>query len=568
MFGNNCGLDFNTDPPTTFISVTEAFEISTSISDSNGNLLAYLSLSRNSDFAILRNSSHDTILNGDSISTWDSFAGGALFIPNPKTYNQYFLFHVGWQGQNNRDASLHYTLIDMSLENGKGLVIEKNTLLFLGHIGEGITATKHANGKDWWLLAREVHQGDSININCTNKFVKYLVTKDGVQGPFFQDIGTPDCYSSWYPSGWLKFSKSGTGLVFGLSTAYWDYSGAFPVWRYFRILDVLKFNRCTGTLYDSKSYTSVAPQIEPYGFEFSPHENLLYVTSGLFSSTSASKGLYQIDLSLPIISSRVKTIWSNNSGENAGQLQLGPDGKIYMAYSDNSSIVSQRDSLFTHLSYINKPDSLGLQCDFKPFSFYLGDSCICRLDLPNIPNYSLIGGESIFNADAGEDKVICLDDTLVKGVFLGTPAVSGVTYSWSPSDSLSSDTISQPFASISTTQVQTTMYILTLTDTTINNSCQSRTDTVWIEVEDCTVGINENESVGIIVYPNPATDNLTIEGLKRTSTFQVYNLFGREVLTTQLDIGKNQVEIKNLTNGIYIYRVTGESKVGKLFIEK
>jgi len=72
----------------------------------------------------------------------------------------------------------------------------------------------------------------------------------------------------------------------------------------------------------------------------------------------------------------------------------------------------------------------------------------------------------------------------------------------------------------------------------------------------------------IRIYPSPATDNLTIENIKQETTFHLYDLLGKEVLTTKLATGKNQIEIKNLTNGIYIYRIIGESKVGKVFIEK
>lgn len=72
----------------------------------------------------------------------------------------------------------------------------------------------------------------------------------------------------------------------------------------------------------------------------------------------------------------------------------------------------------------------------------------------------------------------------------------------------------------------------------------------------------------IEIYPNPATENLTIEGLKRQATFHLYNLLGREVLTTKLETGKNRIETETLANGVYIYRIGEESKVGKVFIEK
>jgi len=83
-----------------------------------------------------------------------------------------------------------------------------------------------------------------------------------------------------------------------------------------------------------------------------------------------------------------------------------------------------------------------------------------------------------------------------------------------------------------------------------------------------TTSIQHSIRSSISIYPNPATDYLIIEGVTQESAFHLSDLFGREVFTTQLVSGKNQVETKNLTNGIYIYKVTGELKVGKVFIKK
>lgn len=84
----------------------------------------------------------------------------------------------------------------------------------------------------------------------------------------------------------------------------------------------------------------------------------------------------------------------------------------------------------------------------------------------------------------------------------------------------------------------------------------------------CTVGVSELSYENIKIYPNPANGYLNVTGLTRQTTIQLYDLFGREVLTAQLTTGTNRIGTKYLTNGIYIYKVIGESKVGKVFIEK
>jgi len=115
----------------------------------------------------------------------------------------------------------------------------------------------------------------------------------------------------------------------------------------------------------------------------------------------------------------------------------------------------------------------------KPFNFYLGDSSRATVGLPNIPNYEL-GPLTIYQANAGEDKSWCSNDS-IKGAYIGSEEVSGVQYSWYPTEGLDNPSIAKPFANPS----QTTMYVLTVTDTSIKYSCQSRDDTVWVRVVDC-----------------------------------------------------------------------------------
>lgn len=384
-FGQNCGLNFSTNPPQTFISNTAAFEISTSISSQNAGLLAYLSLNQtnNSFSGDIRNAENEIILNGDSIITNRSLASSAFFLPNPSNSDQFYLIHVGLPSAN---TILYYSLLDMSLNNGNGKIIEKNIEILSSFFGEGITATKHANGNDWWIVLRELNQGFS-DPNCTNKFIKFLLNNNGFQGPYFQNIGTQICFSQWYPAAWLKFSKSGRKMAFA------SYGiDVNPPYSSKRALDIFSFNRCNGELYES---TSIIPQysneIEPYGLEFSPNDNFLYVSSGIGESSFGNK-LIQFDISNTISSESIRNIYNINNLENLsfGQLKLASDNKIYMSninFDENYFLI--RDTFTTHLSVINSPNSIGLSCDFSPFSVYLGNDCTCNYDLPSIPNYSL-----------------------------------------------------------------------------------------------------------------------------------------------------------------------------------
>ena len=74
----------------------------------------------------------------------------------------------------------------------------------------------------------------------------------------------------------------------------------------------------------------------------------------------------------------------------------------------------------------------------------------------------------------------------------------------------------------------------------------------------------------ISVYPNPNTGilniNLTSE-LAHNSTLEVYDALGKLVVKHSLDNELNTLNISNLTNGIYTFKVLNNSnlvKVGKL----
>jgi len=90
-----------------------------------------------------------------------------------------------------------------------------------------------------------------------------------------------------------------------------------------------------------------------------------------------------------------------------------------------------------------------------------------------------------------------------------------------------------------------------------------------------TTGIANQVNTGnnITVSPNPASDHITvIQSIHSSATIAIYDITGREVSEQKLDKGSNTIDVKGLTNGIYIYTVIAENnnsvKTGKLIIQK
>ncbi len=64
---------------------------------------------------------------------------------------------------------------------------------------------------------------------------------------------------------------------------------------------------------------------------------------------------------------------------------------------------------------------------------------------------------------------------------------------------------------------------------------------------------------GLKMYPNPAKNNLYIEtALNSDINVSIVNMLGKEVVNTK--VVNNTVNVSSLTAGIYIVKITEESK--------
>jgi hypothetical protein len=72
----------------------------------------------------------------------------------------------------------------------------------------------------------------------------------------------------------------------------------------------------------------------------------------------------------------------------------------------------------------------------------------------------------------------------------------------------------------------------------------------------------------IKVYPNPSSDEITIEQTLEHSTLQMFDMNGRLLRTIQLNSTINKVDIKSLLPGMYALKVISEKGVSKTSILK
>lgn len=356
---NHCGIDFNSGTAYAFFSSRPLafFITNASICDTGGNILFYTNGQNieNNHFLPLNNSSDFNPGYATDVFYFDGgglgIDQGAIILPKPGNAKRYILAYetfdvtpVGFE-----PLHLSYSEIDMELDGGLGGITDhKNVHLINDSLVLGrLTACKHANGRDWWLVAHQY---------LTNRFYKWLIQPDTILGPFEQDIGSKIINDVF---GQACFSPD--GYKYAMVSEIDD------------TLNLLDFDRCTGTF--SNPHKIEIPLIQDWtiGCAFSPNNRFLYVCSFL--------SLFQFDMWSDNIEQSMLKVASWDTAYLPSQtwfhhMQLAPDNKIYIGTKNADTVV--------HV--IDKPDLFGSSCELIQNSFFLSDYNAC---LPNFPNYDL-----------------------------------------------------------------------------------------------------------------------------------------------------------------------------------
>lgn len=318
-FGRSSGLDFNSGSPLVLEDgALNTFEGVSSISDFNGNLLFY------TDGMTVYNKNHSIMSNGSDLAGHPSSTQSAVIVPLPLSGTRYLVFTVDYVYN---PGDLCYSIVDMSLNGGLGAVVTKNTFLQTSS-AEKITAVNHGNMQDIWVVIHE--RGNNV-------FRSYLVTKDGVAGTSVASYTGPSLGTNG-EQGYLKISPDGSKLAMA---SYHN-----------RRIDVSTFNNSTGSV--TYSFGFNYPDAT-YGVEFSKDSKLLYATVSYDLSE-----IYQIH-----IDNQTSTQIATLSSALPGALQLGPDGKIYVARYLRPTNSTK------YLGVINNPEVAGTGCNYVDEAIYL-----------------------------------------------------------------------------------------------------------------------------------------------------------------------------------------------------
>ncbi|MGB1296403.1 MAG: gliding motility-associated C-terminal domain-containing protein [Flavobacteriales bacterium] len=356
-FGEKAGLDFNSGTVMSLGNSTMVTDegCATVCHPNTGNLLFYTSGDT------IYNQNHQVMMGGVGLNGNATTTQSAIILRNPGSTSMYTIFTMDFNGGGN--LGLQFTQVDMNGNGGLGSVITPINTPVFNNATEKLLAIQHMNGIDYWIVVED---------NVTNGFRSFLFNSTGISSTGVLSIPGEIPVAPLGNGGCLKASLSGTKVASAI--------------QFLNKVIVYNFNKSTG------EFSSVLGEINianPYGVEFSPNEQFLYV-----SPNSNTENLTQYDITLSgsaaIEGSKVQLSTSNLS---RGSIQLARDQRIYCTNYGSSMV-----------SIINNPNLAGISCDLVDNGITLASGTFCRFGLPTRRNNFL---------SESNEKEICLGDSIL-----------------------------------------------------------------------------------------------------------------------------------------------------------
>lgn len=435
-FGNNAGITFNTNPPSALLDgALNTLEGCSSISDASGNLLLY------TDGQTIWDRNHNIMPNGDYFAGTGLFGDpsstqSGLIVPHPTLPTIFYVFTVDEphhdnafafpnQGPANPDGTprvnysdvpqhivpqnddgfnngFNYSIIDMNLRNGLGDVVqgERNNHLITYNendseeikyrCSEKISAVVGADCNSVWVITHFI-----------DKFYAFKIDEDGVnETPVVSQVAPILPVTSYRRAsiGYLKASPDGTKLISATNTTNYNQIGTNDTGD--GHIYLYDFDNATGQVSNPQALIT---NIRGYGVEFSPDSKKAFASFTLDNEVF----IRQWNLEAPNIQASGFNI-PNLGLQTATGIQLGPDGRIYVAVINamRLNVITNPNEIGQALNYtsnigLGAIDLLGRQASFglPPFIQSIFES---RTDIINAENQDSFNIQTELNLCIGD----------------------------------------------------------------------------------------------------------------------------------------------------------------------
>lgn len=361
-FGSKAGIDFNTQPPRAIATGIGASEGCASVCDTNGALLFY------TNGYTVWNRDHNPMPNGENLPAttggyFTSSSQGTMIAALPDNPHRYYIFSLGSFEHSYYFGRLYYSVVDMTLDNGRGDVPAAEKGIFLDSMLTEHMSGVLGDGCNLWLVVLSRAKDEIKSFRIDHKGVSPVpVLSERIRGAGALSGGI----------GCMDISPDRRRIAVAQGN-----------------LVVYDFDPATGMLDRPLVVDDFPAGISPggyYGVAFSPDNSKLYANDGPF--------FYQFNLSLAneTATRNSKTKLSETRFGNAA-IQRGPDGKLYTAT----------------MSVIHQPDLAGIDCRFEDRGFQLAPGTTGSWGLPN--NNALLHYEQRHSLHL--DTFTCVDEAFL-----------------------------------------------------------------------------------------------------------------------------------------------------------
>ncbi|MBK7879770.1 MAG: T9SS type A sorting domain-containing protein [Saprospiraceae bacterium] len=428
--------------------------------------------------------------------------------------------------------------------NNSGLILQKirNQIVNDSIDFERLTACRHANGKDWWIIVGRFNR---------NEVYSFLFNGENIDTTFIQNIGRIPGNSS---NGYSCFSPDGNYYCITLG----ENLDSLAIGG----VEFYNFDRCSG-LISNRQYVLIdtTPTIA-FGCAFSPDSRFLYLSSSYY--------LYQYEIINGKLSNKQVIaeydghyghIFQNNrSSSTFGNLQLAPDGRIY----SNPEFLQSR-----YMHVINEPNKPGSDCDFRQHSVRL-KSIITTI--PSFPNFRLgpidgsicdsLGIDNIpwcwWRYEQDTSRSLCIK-------FRDLSAYEVSEWFWDFGDGVQS-TDTSPVHCYSKGGVYDVCLI-------VKNHNGADTLCRSLNLGTTHTSGDNNLKMQIEIFPNPANNYVVInliDYIPQRLVCTLFNSQGEKVLSQRIFQGSNTIDLESIPSGLYFVQlgdINGMMKTEKLVIE-
>ena len=334
FFGQNAGLDFSgggTPKPITDGNLN-TIEGSSSIANTKGVLLFY------TDGITIYDKNGKplkSLVPGDTATVQTPLGGNtrstqsALIVPKPTCRGCEYLYYVYTTSEIRGQKILTYSVVDMRKNGGKGAIVEKNVPVSSAGT-EQSASVRNDRDSTYWVITRVFGTNQFQIRHLTSAENPTLTTYSG--GQKIDSLQQAEGYIKIGPADTTSGNKGNRPMAVVIPGPPKN------------SVDLYTFNDSTGKMTFNRTVQLGPAPPKAYGVEFSPDGKSMYVT--MLADTNANgsqKGAsyivkYDLNQKTDSLLTQSRVVVDSSTTRQYGSVQIGPDGKLYVAIKGSKSL--------------------------------------------------------------------------------------------------------------------------------------------------------------------------------------------------------------------------------------